>query len=71
MRRGPPRLGAADEQVQWTCESVERPERKRRAGELFAKNSFSSVGSRGAGPGSRKSAGFRPKTLMTEIALSL
>ena len=44
MRRGPPRLGAADEQVQWTCESVERPERKRRAGELHAKSTHRVTG---------------------------
>jgi hypothetical protein len=32
VRSGPARFGAADEQVQWTCENNERPERKRRAG---------------------------------------
>ena len=39
MSCGTPRFGAAYEQVQWTCESNERPERKRRAGELPARSS--------------------------------
>src|SRR6185437_9539829 len=38
---GEERSALADEQVRWTCESDERPERKRRAGELIANRRLS------------------------------
>jgi hypothetical protein len=34
VRSGPARVSAADEQVRRTCESDERPEHERRAGEV-------------------------------------
>jgi hypothetical protein len=44
VRSGPPRACAADEQVQWTCESDERREHRRAAGEMMADAPFGASG---------------------------